>query len=331
MIAARNSASSGQPGVVGGQAHGAANLCRCSAVILRSRWWAQHRLVAAQLARCNVAARRAPRPTRQRRARDAARRRRRGRTPQQVVGLDPVVERVDQPANGGLPAGSLEERGQVRFVHSHAVHPPSATLGRACNDVIMITDETRERVAGWFAGRLPQEWQATPAQITIDREEITVRLSIPDVEWARTQTAARSRGAGRPGQGVPRGDPRQADGDRPRGRAPLRRQGVVGTAGRRGRRRAQRALDPRRRAGDDPAAPAAADGPGHPRRRRVARSRADALAWCVQLVGQHEDDWLTELRDAWRRSPTYAARAPPPDATATTSTQRAIGDVPSEL
>ena len=30
----------------------------------------------------------------------------------------------------------------------------------------------------------------------------------------------------------------------------------------------------------------------------VARSRADALAWCVRLVGQHEDDWLTELRDA---------------------------------
>jgi len=30
----------------------------------------------------------------------------------------------------------------------------------------------------------------------------------------------------------------------------------------------------------------------------VARSRADALAWCVRLVAQHEDDWLTELRSA---------------------------------
>ncbi len=30
----------------------------------------------------------------------------------------------------------------------------------------------------------------------------------------------------------------------------------------------------------------------------VARSRSDALAWCVRLVGQHEDDWLGELRDA---------------------------------
>jgi hypothetical protein len=30
----------------------------------------------------------------------------------------------------------------------------------------------------------------------------------------------------------------------------------------------------------------------------VARSRSDALAWCVRLVAQHEDDWLSELRDA---------------------------------
>ena len=30
----------------------------------------------------------------------------------------------------------------------------------------------------------------------------------------------------------------------------------------------------------------------------VARSRSEALAWCVRLVGQHEEDWLAELRDA---------------------------------
>jgi hypothetical protein len=33
----------------------------------------------------------------------------------------------------------------------------------------------------------------------------------------------------------------------------------------------------------------------------VARSRSDALAWCVRLVGQHEDSWLAELRTALRR------------------------------
>ncbi len=30
----------------------------------------------------------------------------------------------------------------------------------------------------------------------------------------------------------------------------------------------------------------------------VARSRSEALAWCVRLVGQHEEDWLAELREA---------------------------------
>src|SRR5215203_116215 len=30
----------------------------------------------------------------------------------------------------------------------------------------------------------------------------------------------------------------------------------------------------------------------------VAKSRAEALAWCVKLVAQHESDWLGELREA---------------------------------
>ena len=30
----------------------------------------------------------------------------------------------------------------------------------------------------------------------------------------------------------------------------------------------------------------------------VARSRSEALAWCVRLVGEHAESWLTDLRDA---------------------------------
>lgn len=30
----------------------------------------------------------------------------------------------------------------------------------------------------------------------------------------------------------------------------------------------------------------------------VARSRSEALAWCVRLVGKHADEWLGELRSA---------------------------------
>lgn len=33
----------------------------------------------------------------------------------------------------------------------------------------------------------------------------------------------------------------------------------------------------------------------------VARTRSEALAWCVRLVGQHEHDWLAELQEAMAR------------------------------
>ena len=30
----------------------------------------------------------------------------------------------------------------------------------------------------------------------------------------------------------------------------------------------------------------------------IARSRSEALAWCVRLVGRHERDWIAQLREA---------------------------------
>ncbi len=42
----------------------------------------------------------------------------------------------------------------------------------------------------------------------------------------------------------------------------------------------------------------------------VARSRSEALAWCVRLVGQHESDWLGELRDAMSKVEEVRSRGP---------------------
>jgi hypothetical protein len=42
----------------------------------------------------------------------------------------------------------------------------------------------------------------------------------------------------------------------------------------------------------------------------VARSRSEALAWCVRLVGQHEDDWLGELRQAMAAVADVRAKGP---------------------
>jgi hypothetical protein len=175
----------------------------------------------------------------------------------------------------------------------------------------MITEETRDRVAGWFAGRLPAEWQTTPADITIDREEITVRLSIPDVELADDASD------------VTRAEARA-------GRAKAFREETRGT-----RMEIAREAEHRYDAkvswgvnvgqGDDRhselwthvAAPVMTR-LRQPQRlvldtlvdAGVARSRADALAWCVRLVGQHEDDWLTELRDAMTAVADVRAKGP---------------------
>ena len=42
----------------------------------------------------------------------------------------------------------------------------------------------------------------------------------------------------------------------------------------------------------------------------VARSRSEALGWCVRLVGQHEDDWLGELRSAMASVADVRAKGP---------------------
>lgn len=42
----------------------------------------------------------------------------------------------------------------------------------------------------------------------------------------------------------------------------------------------------------------------------VARSRSEALAWCVRLVGHHEADWIQHLRDAVATIEEARARGP---------------------
>jgi hypothetical protein len=42
----------------------------------------------------------------------------------------------------------------------------------------------------------------------------------------------------------------------------------------------------------------------------VARSRSDALAWCVRLVGEHTEEWLRGLRDAMEEVGKLRAEGP---------------------
>jgi Arc/MetJ-type ribon-helix-helix transcriptional regulator len=167
----------------------------------------------------------------------------------------------------------------------------------------MITQEEQERVAGWFAGRLPASWQ--PAEVTIDREEITVVLTIEDVEPQGSDAATAEARAGR--ASAFREETREQRMEIAR-EAQHRFERTVSWGAVVGERRElwthvsapvmTRLRQPQRRVLDTLVDAG------------VARSRSDALAWCVRLVGQHEGDWLAELRQAMDAVADVRAKGP---------------------
>ena len=162
----------------------------------------------------------------------------------------------------------------------------------------MITDASVERVRGWFAGRLPEEWQTTPAEVAVDREEVTVLLHVGDPELASEASEAERAGARDGRARAFREDTRErrmsiaAEAEQRFGRKVS--WGVV-VGGPHGHREMfthlavpvmTRLRQPERTVLDTLVDSG------------VARSRSDALAWCVRLVRQHEGDWLAELHEA---------------------------------
>jgi hypothetical protein len=45
----------------------------------------------------------------------------------------------------------------------------------------------------------------------------------------------------------------------------------------------------------------------------IARSRSEALAWCVRLVGRNEAAWISELRSAFEHVEQVRAQGPKAD------------------
>ncbi len=142
----------------------------------------------------------------------------------------------------------------------------------------------------WFAGRLPEEWFADAAQITVDREEILVVGPLPAPEGA-APTAAEADGRIQRFREETRGA-RMTIADEAQARfgrkvawgASLGERSHVFTSMAipvmtRLRQSERLVLDTLVDAG-------------------VARSRSEALAWCVKLVGRNEQAWITQLRDA---------------------------------
>src|SRR5437867_8721621 len=171
----------------------------------------------------------------------------------------------------------------------------------------MTTRTTTQDLAGWFAGRLPDGWFTEPAEVTSDREEILVIGRLAEPEYPKDADDAARTAA------------RQARIKRFREDTREQRMRIADEAEQRtGRKVAWGA-----RCGDDRRVFTTLAVPVMTRLRMperqvldtlvdagVARSRSDALAWCVRLVGEHEDSWLSDLREALRHVEQVRAEGP---------------------
>src|SRR6476620_9409718 len=153
-------------------------------------------------------------------------------------------------------------------------------------------------IAGWFAGRLPDGWFTEAPEVVVDREEITVIGTIPAVEEAAVVGRVK----------------------RFREETREQRMAIADEAEARFGRKVAWGV----RAGDDRYLFSHLAVPVMTRLRQneravldtlidagVARSRSDALAWCVRLVNKHQGEWIEQLRSAV--SGVAEARAGGPD------------------
>jgi len=148
-------------------------------------------------------------------------------------------------------------------------------------------------VTAWLGDRVPASWSSAPPRITVDDEEILV---VGDLDDATDPGAFREET--RPLRMELAGEAQALFGRRVSwgvgaGGADLLFTTLSTPAMTRLRQRERMVLDTLVAAG-------------------VARSRSDALAWCVRLVGLHEGDWLQELRDALVHVDRVRAEGPVP-------------------
>lgn len=170
-----------------------------------------------------------------------------------------------------------------------------------------------EDLTAWLAGRLPDGWFVAAPEVTVDREEILIvgELPAPETESDADAAARAASAAGRISRfrEETREDrmeiARQAE--HRYGRKVAWGARILGPDDEDGveelfttlsvpvmtrlRQSERRVLDTLVDAG-------------------VARSRSEALAWAVALVGEHTEPWLAELREAMSTVDELRARGP---------------------
>jgi len=147
---------------------------------------------------------------------------------------------------------------------------------------------------GWFVGRLPDGWFSGPPEITYDRDEILVIGTLPDPEGAGEDAETRAAA-------------RLARIESFREETRQQRIRIAAAAEDKFGRKVAWGVE----CGGERVVFTTLSIPVMTRLRmkeravldtlveaNVARSRSEALAWCVQLVREHEGDWIEQLRDA---------------------------------
>ena len=154
--------------------------------------------------------------------------------------------------------------------------------------------------APWFAGRIPDGWFTGDLRVTVDRDEITVVGELPALENAEAAAAERRITHWREDTREQR--MKIADEAQSKYGRSVSWGARIGETGRlfthlsvpamtRLRQSERQVLDTLVNAG-------------------MARSRSEALAWCVRLVGEHADEWLSELREAMSEVERLRAEGP---------------------
>lgn len=156
----------------------------------------------------------------------------------------------------------------------------------------MTTDEGE--IGGWVVGRLPDGWFEGAPEITVDREELLIVGRLADVELGEATPAATAAA-------------RAARASRFREETRAARMRIADEAEHRFGRKVSwgvviadvvvpfttisvpvmtRLRQPERRVLDTLVEAG------------VARSRSEALAWCVKLVGANQAEWIRNLQEA---------------------------------
>lgn len=158
----------------------------------------------------------------------------------------------------------------------------------------------------WFAGRLPDGWFTGDVEVSVDREEIIVVGELPPLGEEFTDEAERAAAeAGRIS----------------RFREETREQRIE--IARQAEHRYRRKVAWGARLGSTEQLFTTLSVPVMTRLRQperlvldtlvdagVARSRSEALAWAVRLVGEHAQQWLSELKQAMATVDDLRARGP---------------------